>query len=114
MILPVINIVSCLAFTKLDFMRLWKGLFYCMWMSDKPLIQEELAESLSKLVHCFNSKDVVFLYTTCALETLGTEWIGIDQYRLDKFSMVNITVYILFDKLLMLSYIKIFFISKAG
>ncbi|XP_029039826.2 ribosomal RNA processing protein 1 homolog isoform X3 [Osmia bicornis bicornis] len=69
-------------------MRLWKGLFYCMWMSDKPLIQEELAESLSKLVHCFNSKDVVLLYTTCALETLGIEWIGIDQYRLDKFSML--------------------------
>ncbi|XP_029039827.2 ribosomal RNA processing protein 1 homolog isoform X4 [Osmia bicornis bicornis] len=80
--------VSSFAFTKLDFMRLWKGLFYCMWMSDKPLIQEELAESLSKLVHCFNSKDVVLLYTTCALETLGIEWIGIDQYRLDKFSML--------------------------
>ncbi|XP_029039825.2 ribosomal RNA processing protein 1 homolog isoform X2 [Osmia bicornis bicornis] len=79
---------SSISFTKLDFMRLWKGLFYCMWMSDKPLIQEELAESLSKLVHCFNSKDVVLLYTTCALETLGIEWIGIDQYRLDKFSML--------------------------
>lgn len=79
---------SSFAFTKLNFMRLWKGLFYCMWMSDKPLIQEELAESLSKLVHCFSTKDVVLLYTTCALETLGTEWFGIDQYRLDKFSML--------------------------
>lgn len=27
------------AFTEEDFMRLWKGLFYSMWMSDKPLIQ---------------------------------------------------------------------------
>ncbi|OAD58885.1 Ribosomal RNA processing protein 1 like protein [Eufriesea mexicana] len=71
-----------------DFMRLWKGLFYCMWMSDKPLIQEELAESLSKIVHCFKAKDVILLYTTCALKTLGTEWFGIDQYRLDKFCML--------------------------
>ncbi|XP_076665318.1 ribosomal RNA processing protein 1 homolog Nnp-1 [Andrena cerasifolii] len=79
---------SSFAFTEQDFMRLWKGLFYCMWMSDKPLIQEELAESLSKIVHCFNIKDVVLLYTACVLKTLGTEWFGIDQYRLDKFSML--------------------------
>lgn len=69
-------------------MSLWKGLFYCMWLSDKMLVQEELAESLSKLVHCFNSKDNILLYTSCALKTLAIEWFGIDQYRLDKFLMV--------------------------
>lgn len=79
---------STFAFTESDFIRLWKGLFYCMWMSDKPLIQEELAESLSKIVHCFKTKDVVLLYTACALKTLGIEWFGIDQYRLDKFCML--------------------------
>ncbi|XP_031843387.2 ribosomal RNA processing protein 1 homolog Nnp-1 isoform X1 [Nomia melanderi] len=79
---------SSFAFTEADFTRLWKGLFYCMWMSDKPLVQEELAESLSKIVHCFDIKDVVLCYTMCALQTLGTEWFGIDQYRLDKFSML--------------------------
>jgi len=31
-------------FTDDDFMRIWKGLFYCMWMADKPLVQV--------LVHC--------------------------------------------------------------
>ncbi|KAG5323394.1 RRP1L protein, partial [Pseudoatta argentina] len=79
---------SSFVFTKTDFMSLWKGLFYCMWMSDKMLIQEELAESLSKLVHCLKSKDTIILYTSCALQTLATEWFGIDQYRLDKFSML--------------------------
>lgn len=59
-----------------------------MWMSDKMLIQEELAESLSKLVHCFHEKNTIVLYTSCALKTLAKEWFGIDQYRLDKFSMV--------------------------
>ena len=81
-----------LAFTEADFMRLWKGLFYCMWMSDKPLTQEELAEALSKIVHCFKTRDVVLLYTSCVLKTLGIEWFGIDQYRLDKFCMVSISI----------------------
>ena len=25
--------------TPKDFLKLWKGLFYCMWMSDKPFVQ---------------------------------------------------------------------------
>lgn len=82
------NILST-AFTEADFMRLWKGLFYCMWMSDKPLIQEELAESLSNIVHCFDSMETALLYTKCTLKTLATEWFGIDRYRLDKFQMVS-------------------------
>lgn len=91
-------------------MRLWKGLFYCMWMSDKPLIQEELAESLSKIVHCFNIKDVVLLYTACVLKTLGTEWFGIDQYRLDKFSMVGFRKDFLPSTCILL-FIKVFYLS---
>ncbi|XP_072751922.1 uncharacterized protein Nnp-1 [Anoplolepis gracilipes] len=79
---------SSFVFTKADFMSLWKGLFYCMWMSDKMLIQEELADAISKLVHCFDSEDNILLYTSCALRTLAIEWFGIDQYRLDKFAML--------------------------
>ncbi|XP_063983151.1 ribosomal RNA processing protein 1 homolog [Diachasmimorpha longicaudata] len=79
---------SSFVFTETDFMRLWKGLFYCMWMSDKPLVQEELAESISKLVHCFELMEPAILYTQCALKTLSTEWFGIDHYRLDKFQML--------------------------
>ncbi|XP_044575504.1 ribosomal RNA processing protein 1 homolog isoform X2 [Cotesia glomerata] len=79
---------STIAFSESDFMRIWKGLYYCMWMSDKPLVQEELAESISQLIFCFDSKDVALLYTKCALNTLNIEWFGIDQYRLDKFEML--------------------------
>ncbi|XP_015586757.1 ribosomal RNA processing protein 1 homolog [Cephus cinctus] len=84
----VVRSKSSFAFTEEDFMRLWKGLFYCMWMSDKPLIQEELAESLSKIVHCFDYMETALLYTKCALKTLSIEWFGIDQYRVDKFEML--------------------------
>ena len=82
--------LSFTAFTEADFMRLWKGLFYCMWMSDKPLVQEELAESLSKIVHCFSSIDTALLYTKCTFKSLAAEWFGIDRYRLDKFEMVSL------------------------
>lgn len=31
---------DCIAeFVDDDFMRIWKGLFYCMWMADKLLVQ---------------------------------------------------------------------------
>ena len=28
-----------LGLTESDMLKLWKGLFYCMWMSDKPKVQ---------------------------------------------------------------------------
>lgn len=76
-------------------------------MSDKPLIQEELAESLSKIVHCLKTKEVVLLYTECVLRTLGIEWFGIDQYRLDKFCMVSINMILFY-----IIYLYIHFSSK--
>ncbi|KAL9939015.1 hypothetical protein V8E36_001828 [Tilletia maclaganii] len=30
--------------------KLWKGIFYCFWMSDKPLVQQALATELAELV----------------------------------------------------------------
>lgn len=77
-----------LAFMEDDFMRIWKGLFYSMWMSDKPLVQEKCAESISEVIHLPQINDS-FLFYKCALKTFINEWFGIDQLRLDKFLMVN-------------------------
>ncbi|XP_003436209.2 ribosomal RNA processing protein 1 homolog [Anopheles gambiae] len=80
---------STFVFSDLDFMRLWKGLFYCMWMSDKPLVQEELAESLGSLVRCFDHDvPVAMQFFKAFLVTMGNEWFGIDRWRLDKFMML--------------------------
>uniref|UniRef100_A0A1B6F737 Ribosomal RNA processing protein 1 homolog n=1 Tax=Cuerna arida TaxID=1464854 RepID=A0A1B6F737_9HEMI len=75
-------------FTKEDHMRIWKGLFYCMWMSDKPLVQEELAEEISNLIHSFATFKSSLLFVETFFESLGVEWFGIDQLRLDKFMML--------------------------
>lgn len=38
------------AFTDDDFQRIWKGLFYTMWMSDKPLTQVCIFVVLSSIM----------------------------------------------------------------
>lgn len=73
------------AFSDQDFLRLWKGLFYCMWMSDKPLIQEQLCEDMGSLFYCFESPVVAVQFYGRFLETVSQEWLGIDHWRLDKF-----------------------------
>jgi ribosomal RNA-processing protein 1 len=60
-----------------------------MWMSDKPLVQEELSEELGSLVHCFPDIKISIQFFQQFLETMCLEWFGIDQWRIDKFMMVS-------------------------
>ncbi|XP_072166313.1 uncharacterized protein [Diadema setosum] len=69
-------------------MRLWKGMFYCMWMCDKPVIQEELADQISDMVHCFQQPQQAITFYDTYLLTMKREWIGIDHLRMDKFLML--------------------------
>ncbi|KAL7016754.1 hypothetical protein ACKWTF_010119 [Chironomus riparius] len=79
---------SSYQFSDSDFLRLWKGLYYCMWMSDKPLVQEELSEELGSLLHCFPNVKIAIQFFQAFLETMCIEWFGIDQWRIDKFMML--------------------------
>jgi ribosomal RNA-processing protein 1 len=68
-----------------DLMKIWKGLFYCFWMSDKVPVQQQLAESLSDLLlPPLSFERSLLLFETC-LHTLYREWTAIDQLRMDKF-----------------------------
>ena len=71
--------------TEMDFMKLWKGLFYCMWMSDKTPVQQELAAMLASLVHRFADPALAALWLRAFYLTMRREWAGIDKYRLDKY-----------------------------
>uniref|UniRef100_A0A1B6CAA2 Ribosomal RNA processing protein 1 homolog n=1 Tax=Clastoptera arizonana TaxID=38151 RepID=A0A1B6CAA2_9HEMI len=75
-------------FEKQDFLRIWKGLFYCMWMSDKPLIQEDLAEEISILVHNLCTVTTAITFIECGFKALAAEWLGIDDLRINKFLML--------------------------
>lgn len=72
-------------FTGDELLKLWKGLFYCLWMQDKPLLQEELSNQISALIHNFHDIDKQLMYLESFLQTLKREWTGIDRLRMDKF-----------------------------
>eukprot|EP00938_MAST-03A_sp_MAST-3A-sp1_P005383 g5383.t1 len=71
--------------SRLDLMKIWKALFYCMWMSDKRPVQQELAKTISKLVHCFRETEDAMSFVACFYDTINREWGGLDSLRMDKF-----------------------------
>ncbi|XP_014270200.1 ribosomal RNA processing protein 1 homolog isoform X2 [Halyomorpha halys] len=75
-------------FTEEGFMRIWKGLFYCIWMSDKPLVQEECVENISNLIHCFLELEDVQKFIRCFFQSISQAWFGLDSHRLDKYLML--------------------------
>ncbi|CAH0712975.1 unnamed protein product, partial [Brenthis ino] len=77
-------------FKEDDFVRVWKGLFYAVWMSDKPLVQEDLCESISEILDLFpaNQFQYAVMMMKAGFKVLATEWYGIDQHRMDKFLML--------------------------
>ncbi|EDW76114.1 uncharacterized protein Dwil_GK15286 [Drosophila willistoni] len=80
---------SSFSFTEDDFLRIWKGLYYNMWMSDKPLVQEDLAEQLAQMVDSFDGNTTCSLaYFSAFMRVMCQEWFGIDQWRMDKFLML--------------------------
>ncbi|EDV98700.1 ribosomal RNA processing protein 1 homolog [Drosophila grimshawi] len=81
--------VSSFPFNEDDFMRIWKGLYYNVWMSDKPLVQEDLAEQLAQMVDSFGGNTACSVaYFSAFMRTMCQEWFGIDQWRMDKFLML--------------------------
>jgi len=68
-----------------DLIKIWKGLYYNMWMADKPVLQDELASDISSWIHEFRDVDQARLYIDAGFATFAREWWGIDRWRLSKF-----------------------------
>ncbi|KAJ1302735.1 hypothetical protein OPQ81_003048 [Rhizoctonia solani] len=68
--------------------KLWKGLFYCFWMSDKPLVQQDLSSELASLVLVIPSLDSAIGFVHGFWEAMVREWAGIDRYRINKYYML--------------------------
>ena len=72
--------------TDLEMLKLWKALYYCMWLSDKPPIQAELAGALSSDVfRAFQTPALAYTYVRMFYRTLLREWHMLDQHRINKF-----------------------------
>ncbi|NXX79443.1 RRP1B protein, partial [Urocolius indicus] len=75
-------------FSQEELLKIWKGLFYCVWMQDKPLLQEELVGNISQLVHVIQNTEARCLFIQTFWQTMNREWNGIDYLRLDKYYML--------------------------
>ncbi|KAM0754402.1 Nop52-domain-containing protein [Meredithblackwellia eburnea MCA 4105] len=86
-------------FQRSEMRKLWKGVYYCFWMSDKPLIQQALSSSLSLLTLTILPKSKSrqgrvprFLsslaYLAAFWECVVREWSALDRLRLDKFYLL--------------------------
>ncbi|CAI9098473.1 OLC1v1035124C1 [Oldenlandia corymbosa var. corymbosa] len=70
-----------------DMMKLWKGLFYCLWHADKAPAQGSLVDRLSSLLVSLDPV-ISLQYFSFFFVTLRREWTGIDRLRLDKFYLL--------------------------
>ena len=55
-------------------------MFYCMWMSDKPRNQQQLARDLAGLIDVL-PQEVVIPFLDAFWKTMAREWNGIGQLR---------------------------------
>ncbi|KAB5572756.1 nucleolar protein,Nop52-domain-containing protein [Coniochaeta sp. 2T2.1] len=78
--------------STLDILKLWKGLFYALWMCDRPLPQQALAQDLADLIYVLpennNKTEVVETWLRGFWATMAREWTGIDVLRLEKFLLL--------------------------
>ncbi|VDO52447.1 unnamed protein product [Haemonchus placei] len=75
-------------FNEADMLRLCKGLHYVLWMQDKMLLQEELADRISQLQLVFTREEERVLFVESTFKNLAKEWYHIDRWRMDKFLMM--------------------------
>ncbi|KAJ7542451.1 hypothetical protein O6H91_10G107300 [Diphasiastrum complanatum] len=73
--------------TDLDLKKIWKGLFYCVWHSDKAAVQADLIQRLASLLLRLDLK-IALQFFDCFVSTMRREWGGIDRLRLDKFYLL--------------------------
>lgn len=64
--------------------KIWKGLFYCLWHSDKAHVQGDLINKLAGILESLDA-DTSLAFFEVFLTTMRREWGGIDRLRLDKF-----------------------------
>jgi hypothetical protein len=71
-------------FDTFEMEKIWRGLFYCYWMSDKDDIQQEFACNLASSIHLW-SPHTALLYFAAFLHAMGDNWHKIDHHRMNKF-----------------------------
>lgn len=70
-----------------DLQKLWRALWFAMWHSDTPLVQQKLAKDLAELFLQTQAKnEIVFVEAFWFI--MLREWETLDRYRINKFYML--------------------------
>ncbi|EED24159.1 ribosomal RNA processing protein, putative [Talaromyces stipitatus ATCC 10500] len=69
----------------LELLKVWKGLFFCFYHSDRPLTQQALARSLSYSLVPSLPRESRLRFLRAFWITIGREFHALDRLRLDKY-----------------------------
>ncbi|VDK80408.1 unnamed protein product [Litomosoides sigmodontis] len=69
-------------------LHITKGLHYVMWMQDKMLWQEQLADNIASLLNLFEREKESVSFIKHMIITISNDWSRIDRWRMDKFLML--------------------------
>jgi len=64
-------------------LKLWKALYYSLWLADSGSQSDELAESLASVIPQLKERSLL-LYVRCLYQTVLREWSSLDQHRIKK------------------------------
>lgn len=84
---------------RITALKLWKGLFYAMWMCDKPLPQQRLCDEIGGLYTSLpgalpsqttrkSRAEIVPIWFAAAWEVVCAQWTEIDVLRMEKFLLM--------------------------
>lgn len=66
-------------------LKLWRALFFAMWLADMAPVQRELATRVGGLIHAFEQRDAGWRWLAAFCETMQGEWDKLDKHRIDKY-----------------------------
>lgn len=75
------------AFGELELLKLWKGLFFSMWFSDRPRTQQRLADDMASLLLVVHETNY-FTFLASFWKIMSAEWLALDKHRVDKFYLL--------------------------
>ncbi|KAJ6785614.1 hypothetical protein PWT90_00487 [Aphanocladium album] len=70
-----------------DARKLWTGLYYALWMTDRPKPQQALAADLASLLFSLRAR-CAGPWLRAFWHVLGAQWTSIEALRLDKFLLL--------------------------
>ena len=71
--------------SRMDLAKIWRGLFFCMWHSDGPFVQDALAEKIGSMVCLWPSPASRMEFVRAFFAEMRQMWNKIDDLRADKF-----------------------------